>query len=207
MTHIFEKIGTFLFQKIFESKDLETLPRAKECKTNMDVFSLWNYKSEKTKKLIRHMKNYRSYFLAKHIGDHLYKNSISVIGEHHMFSYFTNPIVIPMPISKKRFRERGFNQTHIYTKQFAKRLGAEYHAHILKRKVSQHKQALIQNKQNRFENVKNCFYIITKKLPLIEGRDIIIVDDLITTGATLNEARKTLEKGGARKIIAITIAH
>ena len=153
------------------------------------------------------MKNHRSYFLARHIADFLYTEIIDIISEQRMFSYFREPLVIPIPINKKRMQERGFNQTHIYTKFLSKKLQARYSPDILKRKPSPQKQALVHNKHARFENVKNCFYISQKNLSFVRGKDIIIVDDVMTTGATLNEAEKTLKRAGARNIIAITLAH
>ena len=60
-------------------------------------------------------------------------------------------------------------------------------------------------RKRRLNNLKDCFFI--KNPGLVKGRNIIIFDDVVTTGATIKEARKTLKSAGAKKVIAFTLAH
>ena len=66
-------------------------------------------------------------------------------------------------------------------------------------------QANIKNRNIRLKNLIGSF--IVKNKEEIKNRNIILIDDITTTGATLNEARKTLKKAGAKKIVAFTVAH
>ena len=61
------------------------------------------------------------------------------------------------------------------------------------------------SKEKRFENVKNSFDI--KNPEKIKGKNVILFDDVLTSGATLNEAKKVLKKAGAKKIIFMVLAH
>jgi len=66
-------------------------------------------------------------------------------------------------------------------------------------------QAQIENRQKRIKNIIGSFAV--KNKDIIKNRNIILIDDVTTTGATLNEAKKVLREAGAKKIIAFTIAH
>jgi competence protein ComFC len=125
-----------------------------------------------------------------------------------------NYILVPIPIHWRRRLERGFNQSEILTKFILKNLKELKVTNfeiknILMRKTYSKKQSW-QNKKERVENIKNVFSLRKKYLYLekekIKGR-IIIIDDVVTTGATLNEAKIILQKISAGKIWAITIAY
>ena len=77
---------------------------------------------------------------------------------------------------------------------------------LIKPKETEH-QARIENRQKRLKNILGSFSVKNEKVELVKGRNIILIDDIATTGATLNEARKILKQAGAGKIIAFTIAH
>ena len=77
---------------------------------------------------------------------------------------------------------------------------------LIKPKETKH-QARIHNRGERLKNIIGSFAIKNTEKNLLKNRNIILIDDIITTGATLTEARKTLKKAGARKIIAFTVAH
>jgi predicted amidophosphoribosyltransferase len=66
-------------------------------------------------------------------------------------------------------------------------------------------QARIKDRNVRLKNLAGTFAV--KNPELIAKKNIILIDDVTTTGATLNEARRTLKKSGARKVIAFTVAH
>ena len=132
---------------------------------------------------------------------------IDYLSDQQELSYFKKPLVIPVPISMKRLGERGFNQTHLLAKYLAKNINSKYRKNIIKKHTTTKKQALIKNRIDRFNNVKNVFSVKKNKKHILQNKDIIIIDDLSTTGATLMEIKKVLKKSGARNIIAVTIAH
>lgn len=75
---------------------------------------------------------------------------------------------------------------------------------LIKSKETEH-QAKIENRAQRLKNIAGSFAV--QNTSLIQNRNIILFDDITTTGATLSEARKVLKEAGARKIIAFTLAH
>lgn len=121
---------------------------------------------------------------------------------------FDKPIIIPIPLSRKRYRERGFNQSELISQSIIdndKEKCFELLTNVLtKPKETQH-QAHIENRSYRMQNMVGSF--VVKNPELIKDRNIILIDDVVTTGATLTEAKKMLKEAGAKKIIAFTIAH
>jgi ComF family protein len=120
---------------------------------------------------------------------------------------FTNPLLIPIPISKKRYRERGYNQSLLVCKELIRIDKENFDLEssvLIKNKETEH-QARIKNRNERLKNIIGSFE--TKNENKIKNRNIILIDDITTTGATLNEAKKILKESGAKKIIAFTVAH
>lgn len=185
---------------------VDNLPRYTKQSTS-NRFSLWTYNSKDVKDLIRFMKTHRSYFLSRSIGEQAFLCILDYIADQQSLSYFRKPIVIPIPIGKNRLSERGFNQNTLWGKKLAQKLNGTFNAHILKKSRTTKKQALISNRSERFRNVKNSFTIPKRQKRNIDQKDIILIDDLVTTGATLDEAKRVLKKAGARNIITLTLAH
>ncbi len=113
-------------------------------------------------------------------------------------------VLIPIPISKKRRRERGFNQCELLIDEIIKldtENNLEKRYDILFRAKDGGEQKL-KDRSGRLEN-KNIFSV-TK---VAVDRPIIIIDDVTTTGSTLNEARESLLSSGYTNITALTLAH
>lgn len=112
-------------------------------------------------------------------------------------------LIIPVPLHIKRLRQRGFNQSLILARALAKKWQIPVNFSLLKR----HKFTLTQtglNKAERNKNIKGAFEVSDKKN--IAGRNVILIDDVYTTGATINECAKTLIKAGAQKVTVLTLA-
>jgi len=112
-------------------------------------------------------------------------------------------LIIPVPLHIKRLRERGFNQSLILARAVGKKRKIPVDFSMLKR----HKFTITQtglNKHERKQNIKGAFEISDKKK--IHGKNVILVDDVYTTGATVNECAKTLLQEGAQKISVLTLA-
>lgn len=111
-------------------------------------------------------------------------------------------IMIPVPVTKKRLKERGFNQSLL----LARKLGSKYkipvHFNLLAKIKETGQQALLKGSERRLA-LKGAF-ITTEK---INGQIIILVDDVMTTGTTINECAKTLIAGGASKVFAVVAAN
>lgn len=117
---------------------------------------------------------------------------------------WNNYIIIPVPLHKKRMCERGFNQSEEIAKIFARQFNLKILTDVLIREVDNPPQAKIENYEQRYKNIENIFGIRSPEL--INKQNIILIDDVFTSGATLQEAAKILKNNGAKKIIGITIA-
>ena len=113
-------------------------------------------------------------------------------------------ILIPIPLFKKRLIWRGFNQSFFLAKEIKKYKNIEI-VDALKR-VKNTKTQHLKKLTERFENIKGAFEFNEKYLSKIKGKDIVIIDDVITSGATIFEAAKILKKAGAGKISVLSIA-
>ena len=138
------------------------------------------------------------------------KVSAKVLGEKlaslyktvNNFGFSSPPIVIPVPLSSKRKRERGFNQSEFIAKTFAKNLDLTVVNNAVKRIKHSAPQSLSESKASRYENIKGAYLVIDTKA--IEGKNIIVIDDVVTTGSTLLSLTDSL-KPYANKIICITV--
>jgi ComF family protein len=113
-------------------------------------------------------------------------------------------IFMPVPLHPKRLRWRGFNQSELITPPLAAGLGGEFFADILIRTKDVLPQTQFKGRE-RQKNIEGCFEYTGKK-EQIAGQVVIIVDDVVTTGATMNECAKVLKKAGARKVWAFAMA-
>ena len=115
---------------------------------------------------------------------------------------YRSSLVIPAPLSQKRKRLRGFNQAELLAKQFAAAFnyGIECDGLI---KVKHTKPQAKLKVEKRLTNLKNCFAWVG---PNLTSKNIILIDDVIDTGSTLNECARVLKDNGARKVIGLTIA-
>ncbi|MFZ1980630.1 MAG: ComF family protein, partial [Smithella sp.] len=112
-------------------------------------------------------------------------------------------LIIPVPLHIKRLRKRGFNQSLVLARAVEHKRQIPVNFSVLKR----HKFTLTQtgsNRDERKENIKGAFEVTDKKK--IDGKNIILIDDVYTTGATINECAKTLIKAGAQKVAVLTLA-
>lgn len=111
-------------------------------------------------------------------------------------------LVIPVPLGKKRFRERGYNQVGLIARPLALAKGWIYAPGYLKRAKETISQVGL-SADERKANVHSAFVVEDGK---VDGKSVLIVDDVSTTGATLNSCAKALVNGGARKIYALSLA-
>ena len=112
-------------------------------------------------------------------------------------------LVIPVPLHRARHRERGFNQSEVLAEGISQAINLPLAKEILKRKKNTKDQTYL-NAQQRTENVRDAF-LVTQPAR-VDNKAVILVDDVMTTGATLNECARMLEKAGAERILAVTLA-
>lgn len=111
-------------------------------------------------------------------------------------------IIVPVPLYKKRYRKRGFNQSELLAIEISKGLGIET-LNVLDRIKETKPQSGLKMAQ-RIKNLKGAFALNEKYE--VKDKNILIIDDIFTTGATCNECAKVLRKNGAQTIMFLTIA-
>lgn len=122
--------------------------------------------------------------------------------------FYTGPnkqefLLIPIPLSPNRLKWRGFNQAKEIAKHLSKFLKIPLASNVLiKTKETLNQTDLL--KEQRKQNIKNTFVCQNKEI--IKNKNIILVDDVFTTGATMEEAAKILKQSGAQKIYGIAVA-
>jgi ComF family protein len=114
-------------------------------------------------------------------------------------------IIIPVPLSGKRRLERGFNQAEVLAEVLIRNNALTLDKISLVRKMHTPVHRAGMDQKGRELTVKNAFEVKRKKL--IEGKIILLVDDVFTSGATVSACAKELKKKGADKVYVLTLAH
>lgn len=112
--------------------------------------------------------------------------------------------IIPVPLSKKRLIERGFNQAAILGKALSDAVKIEFDEHSLVRQTHTPMHRAGMDTKAREATVKNAFEV--KRPKMIEGEIIVLIDDVFTSGATASACAKVLKKSGAEKVYVFTAA-
>lgn len=112
-------------------------------------------------------------------------------------------VVIPVPLHKKRLRWRSYNQAVLLATVLAKEWQLKLMRHNLRR-IRWTEPQINLSANERLQNVKGAFTVTVPGS--IAGRNIILVDDVFTTGSTVEECVKTLKKAGAEAVYVVTVA-
>lgn len=113
-------------------------------------------------------------------------------------------IIIPVPIHKKKFNSRGYNQSELIAKELANKMNSLKLETKVLIKVKNNMAQSTLNKEDRILNVKNAYEVINKQI--IKDKRVLLLDDIYTTGNTVNECSKVLKYNGAKEIGILTIA-
>ena len=111
-------------------------------------------------------------------------------------------IIVPLPVTAKRLRERGFNQSYIIAEEIGKITGGAVRAALAK--VRPTKDQFTLSREERRRNVRGAFAVETTDE--VRHRRVLLVDDLFTTGATAREASRVLKSAGAEKVFVFALA-
>lgn len=155
------------------------------------------------KRLIYNFK-YKPYLsgLERILSDLFYEGLIQSEQFHRILK--TESGLIPIPLHRKKLRERGYNQAEILAINLGKRFDVPV-IDILKRvKITQ--TQVILKREDRKENIKGAFALTKSELLNIKP-EVILVDDVITSGATMLEAANVLKRAGVKRVWGIALAH
>ena len=119
-------------------------------------------------------------------------------------------MLCPIPLSNQRLRERGFNQSQLLGKGIRAQLSrtntvAPPLIDLLQRVRNTAPQTTL-DWQQRQDNVRDAFALHDRKRAQSQGASIVLIDDVITTGATLNAAALTLKQAGAAQVVGLAVA-
>lgn len=171
---------------------------------NVDgLLSIYHY-NPILKNIIKNIK----YRLATEVWKDFYKiippKDICKLGFYKELS--VNFVIQPIPLSNNKYSERGFNQASLISSCFQKLLHFPV-VDLLIRKKDTSSQAQTKNKRGRYLNVQDAFAIKPECRGLIyQTPNIILIDDVITSGSTVKEAAKILKEAGIKKIYVLTLA-
>lgn len=137
---------------------------------------------------------------------YLYKSFVKIILNDKKVCGFLKSydIIIPVPISKKRNKKRGYNQSKLIAKNITKQMqGLDYNDNILYKVKNTLPQSLLE-KEQRKSNLKNAYEV--EKSEMIKNKKVLLFDDIFTTGSTAEECSKMLKLAGAKEIGILTLA-
>ena len=113
-------------------------------------------------------------------------------------------LIVPVPLSKKRFLERGFNQAAVLSKILAEQSNIKFDELSLVRRIHTPMHRAGMDGKARAASVENAFEV--KRPKFIKGAKVLLVDDVYTSGATVSNCAKVLKKSGAEKVYVFTLA-
>ena len=115
------------------------------------------------------------------------------------------PLLVPVPLHSRRFKKRGYNHAELLARSLSLELDLPIYKDMLIR-VKETKPQFSLNREERYKNIKGAFVINKKYGEKIKGKNIVLVDDVATSCATLNECANVLKRNGAQSVWAITFA-
>jgi competence protein ComFC len=207
LNSFFPKKKTVLdIENLAKENKLRTLSTAPETPYTF-IRSIFQYKDPKVRNLVWEIKYALNPILTDAIAQIMSEEIMSFFEERgHFIS--KDWIIVPIPSSKKHEKERGFNQTKELCLKIIKYLPENtltYEPNAIIKTKETTPQAKIRNRNQRLKNLRGVFNTI-KNINL-SNKNVILVDDVVTTGSTLIEARRALKEAGVKRVIAITIAH
>ena len=160
------------------------------------VVALYSFdKKGMVQRIIHHIKYNNAinlaYLLGIWLGEEMLSNQIHWSGDY----------VVPVPLHIKKLKQRGYNQSASFAKGLAQKLQIPLHTHLLHR--TQHTRSQTgMNKIRRWENVKNAFQCSID----LSGKTIILADDVLTTGSTIEACSRALTNAGAQTVNVAVMA-
>lgn len=166
--------------------------------------SCFSYRDKIIRDLMWQLKYKGDTRIAKIFGQELQKHILTYLKNTTLTGPYT---VTAIPLSRRRFWWRGYNQSELIAKEICKENSNLFihNSNILNRTIHKTAQAKIKNPSERLLNAQNIFSI--KNNLDVKDKTIILIDDVITTGATLRSATNTLKKAEAHHVVWLAVAH
>lgn len=163
-----------------------------------ELMYLYNYEGIVRNTIIRFKFNEKAYIYRTFVNEMLKSEKIC-------YQISSCDIMLPVPIHMEKRIERGYNQSELICKYLAKEMNKSYSSKTLlkyKRNLTQSEL----NKSQRVKNVLGVYKINPKYIESVKNKSVVLVDDIYTTGSTVNECSKVLKQAGAKRVTVLTIA-
>lgn len=171
----------------------------------MWIISLFPYRNGNVRSLVRSVKFYGETGALNAIGAVVGEFLLEMISEKKLFSGWNTPLLIPIPASGKRLKERGYNQAERIAESLLPFLeGSILYAPEALRRNERESQVRIERKE-REKNIAGAFFV--PDAGAVSGKQILLIDDVVESGATLKDARRALRAAGASEVIGVALAH
>lgn len=160
------------------------------------VVSMWEF--EKDIQILIHYLKYNNH---RNIGRILATKMIQELRDHEIFKL--TEIIIPVPLHKVRMRKRGYNQSDVLAEKISSMIKKPVEKNVLKRVRNTKTQTKL-TAVERMKNVGNAFAVNQQEIIL--NKSVLLVDDVITTGSTINACALQLKRHGAAEVYALSVA-
>jgi len=188
------------------NRNITKLPKSPPFEDYDWITALFQYKNDTVRAIIWELKYKGVTLPLDHIGKLLFDEILDVISDTILFDAHATFLLIPVPISNERRAERGYNQSE-YIARSVVACDTEhtllYAPQWFEKIRETQKQSQTESRIERLQNLTGSF----RANPQVRDYYVVLIDDVVTTGSTLSEARKTLLDAGAREVFAFTIAH
>jgi len=215
LKRLFEKLFDFFLPQNELAKRLEAMPIEELSKlaaprrftqAGIDCFAIFRYEDPLIRQAILEVKYRGNKTIAAKLAAVCGYALFEELSEKIVFGEFNKPLLLPVPLSKNRKRERGFNQTELLASLLPPEIknAVSFAADALI-KIKDTKTQVFLKRGNRRKNIAGAFKVSNPAA--VAGRNTVVFDDVITTGATSVEIARTLRAAGAKKILCFAVAY
>ena len=165
------------------------------------VFVAGDYHDQALSEAIHFLKYKYCESVASSLAKFIYKSLAASLAKE--FSPYSDWLLVPVPLHKKRWRQRGFNQSEILAKELVKWVNFKPGIDLIERRYYTKPQVGLKAQERR-KNLEGVFVVLD---PLkVEGKRIVLLDDVVTTGSTMEECAKVLKAAGAKEVCGLALA-
>lgn len=206
LDYLLPKRSDFEIVSKLTEHEVNELPRSEKVPVYDWINPLFKYKDKKVKAIVWELKYKNNTLPLDYLGKIFFDEIFALISDISTFDTEAQFILIPIPITNSRRSERGYNQSEYICRAIVQNDMEHillYAPQWLWKTKDTPSQSHSESKEERMKNLLGSFEANSQ----VENKYIVLIDDVVTTGTTLSEARKTLLSSGARDVFAFTIAH
>lgn len=197
--HCLYQVIDFLFPHQVEDYDVSAFQENNE-KLGKNITALFSYQDEKVKEAVWQIKYYRNEKVAQDIAKKIYEKII-------LLKLPTPYVLVPIPMSNTSRRQRGYNQTEFIAEKLVNLLengGCSGISFDLQKIHTSRPQHTLE-RAKRIENATKMFFVREKNC--FFDKNVLVIDDVVTTGSTLREAMWIILENGAKHVCSVAVAH